>query len=213
MAAGILAPAPRALGLTSPTTMSVDAPTVSPDIARLTRQMKQGTEQAYREFYGLYFDRLLRYLLVITRGQEEPAREALQLTLMRVVRHIKVFTSEEILWSWLTVLARSSVVDEHRRQKRYTSFLERWFSRTQVQTEHGNPDVDTRFREILESELAGLTAEERALVERKYFSAESIREIARSSDLTEKALESRLVRIRRKLKDAVLKQLHDENTP
>lgn len=193
--------------------MSDDAPSVSPDIALLTRQMKEGTEEAYREFYELYFNRLLRYLLVITRGQEEPAREALQLTLMRVVRHIKVFTSEEVLWSWLTVLARSSVVDEHRRQKRYASFLERWFSRTQTQTAHTDPDAETRFREILESQLAGLSGEERTLVERKYFASESIREIADSSDTTEKALESRLVRIRRKLKDAILKQLHDENTP
>ena len=51
---------------------------------------------AYRAFYNAYFDRLSRYLLVVAAGNEDAMREALQGTLMRVVRHIKVFQSEEI---------------------------------------------------------------------------------------------------------------------
>src|SRR3989442_913928 len=89
------------------------------DTAALTVRMARGDESAYREFYAGYFDRLLRYLLVVTQGREEAAREALQLTLMRVVRHIKKFDTETALWSWLTVLARSSVVDEQRKRTRY----------------------------------------------------------------------------------------------
>ena len=50
---------------------------------------------AYRTFHNAYFDRLLRYLLVGGGGDEEAAREALQLTLVRVVRHVKVFDAEE----------------------------------------------------------------------------------------------------------------------
>ncbi len=53
--------------------------------------MVRGDETAYRIFYDAYFDRLLRYLLVVTGGNEEVAREALQLALVRVVRHVKCF--------------------------------------------------------------------------------------------------------------------------
>src|SRR5262249_756562 len=88
------------------------------EIESLTERMIEGEEEAYREFYGLYFDRLLRYLIVLTRN-EDKAREALQLTLVRVARHAKRFTSEVAFWSWLTVLARSSVVDEGRKAGRY----------------------------------------------------------------------------------------------
>jgi hypothetical protein len=68
-------------------TMSAEAqPSV--DIAALTARMAQSNEAAYRMFYELYFQRLLRYLLVVSGGREEAAREALQLTLLRVVRHV-----------------------------------------------------------------------------------------------------------------------------
>jgi len=66
----------------------------------------------WRTFYSAYFDRLWRYLLVIAAGHEDAAREALQGTLVRVTRHIKVFRDENVFWSWLTVLARSALADE-----------------------------------------------------------------------------------------------------
>src|SRR5437016_11856184 len=104
-------------------------PQLSIDIAALTAGMAAGDEDAYRMFHELYFRRLLRYLLVVTGGREEAAREALQLTLLRVVRHVRKFNSEEAFWSWLTVLARSAVVDETRKRHRYFAFLERLFLR------------------------------------------------------------------------------------
>ena len=50
---------------------------------------------AWRTFYDAYFDRLWRYLLVVAAGNEDAAREALQATLIRVTRHIKVFRNKE----------------------------------------------------------------------------------------------------------------------
>ncbi|HEY2952163.1 MAG TPA: hypothetical protein VGK40_06255, partial [Verrucomicrobiae bacterium] len=43
---------------------------------------------------------------------------------MRVVHHIRRFDSPEVFWSWLTVLARSSLVDEERKRKRYFGLLD-----------------------------------------------------------------------------------------
>src|SRR5207245_760424 len=62
--------------------------------------MAEADEDAYSMFHELYFHRLLRYLLVVTGGQEEAAREALQLALLRVVRHIRRFDLEEAFWCW-----------------------------------------------------------------------------------------------------------------
>ena len=61
------------------------------DVAALTRAMALGDEAAFRQFYDAYFDRLLRYLLVVTGGNEQAAREALQGALVRVARHVKPF--------------------------------------------------------------------------------------------------------------------------
>ena len=173
--------------------------------------MAAGDETAYRIFYDAYFDRLLRYLLVVTGGNEEAAREALQLALVRVVRHVKLFETEEKFWSWLTVLARSALADESRKRRRYFSFLER-FTRHQETgpSAMDNGEADEQLRALLESKLTALPEEERQLVERKYILRQSVREIAGGQQTTEKAVESRLSRVRRKLKDAVLAELKNE---
>ena len=173
--------------------------------------MAGGDETAYRKFYDGYFDRLLRYLLVVTGGDEEEAREALQLALVRVVRHVKTFETEEQFWSWLTVLARSALADESRKRRRYFAFLDR-FTRHQETGPFAmdNGEADEQLRALLESKLTALPEDERQLVERKYILRQSVREIADGQQTTEKAVESRLSRVRRKLKDAVLAELKNE---
>lgn len=176
--------------------------------------MAEGDEMAYRRFYDAYFERLSRYLLVVTGGNEDATREALQRTLMRVVRHVRTFQNEEIFWSWLTVLARSALGDERRRRRRYFAFLDRFKRQTSVdQTTAGaNEDGGKRLGELLERQLASLSVEERTLVEKKYFQGQPVTAIAEQLQTTEKAIESRLVRIRRKLKEAILTDLGHETS-
>lgn len=181
----------------------------TPDIALLTAQMARGDEAAYRNFYELYFNRLLRYLLVLT-GNEENAREALQLTLLRVARHAKKFESEAAFWSWLTVLARSSVIDESRKTRRYLSFLDRFFRHSEVESSLAETETDARLLELLEINLSALAPDERALIEKKYFNRDSVSDIAAQLQSSEKAIESRLVRTRRKLKELILIQIKHE---
>jgi RNA polymerase sigma-70 factor (ECF subfamily) len=179
-------------------------------LAELTAQMTRGEEAAYRTFYEHYFHRLLRYLLVLTAGKEDAAREALQLTLVRVVRHVRRFESEEVFWSWLTVLARSSLVDEERKRKRYFGLLDRFLAWTRPEDFKSFADADGALLAALDQELAALPADERTLLERKYFDGFAVKDIAGELDMTEKTIESRLVRIRRKLKTTLLTQLRNE---
>lgn len=173
--------------------------------------MAGGDETAYRIFYDAYFNRLLRYLLVVTGGNEEASREALQLALVRVVRHIKPFAAEEKFWSWLTVLARSALADEGRKRRRYFAFLER-FTRQQESAPAALNDgeADEQLRALLDRKLTALPEDERQLVEQKYLLHQSVRVIADGQQTTEKAVESKLSRVRRKLKDAVLAELKNE---
>jgi RNA polymerase sigma-70 factor (ECF subfamily) len=173
--------------------------------------MAKGDELAYRTFYDAYFNRLSRYLLVVTAGDEDAAREALQATLVRVVRHIKVFPDDAVFWSWLTVLARSALSDQTRKRRRYLAFLDRFTQHARVeQTVPDDSQADGRLLASLECGVAALLPDERDLVERKYFARQSVREIAGELQTSEKAIESRLGRIRRKLKETVLDGLSDE---
>jgi RNA polymerase sigma-70 factor (ECF subfamily) len=181
------------------------------DTATLTRAMARGNEAAFRAFYDAYFDRLLRYLFVVTGGNEHAAREALQLTFVRVVRHVKAFDAEEKFWSWLTVLARSALADETKKQRRWFAFLEKFSRHTEAENAAMNDgDADGKLRELLEQNVASLLPEERELIAQKYFSGRSVREIAGEQQTTEKAVESKLSRVRRKLKDGIIAGLQDE---
>ena len=175
----------------------------------LTASMAKGDETAYRTFYHLYFPRLLRYLLVVTGGREETAREALQLTLLRLVKHIRKFDSEEKFWSWLTVLARSAVVDESRKRHRYLAFLDRFLHREQIESS-ADTDADQRLQELLDEEISALSWNERELIHRKYRDRETVKEIAADTASTQKGVESELGRIRRKLKARILAQFKNE---
>jgi RNA polymerase sigma-70 factor (ECF subfamily) len=190
---------------------AVEEPPEPLDVAMLTRRMAAGDELAYRTFYDAYFNRLSRYLLVVTAGDEDAAREALQSALVRVVRHIKVFPSDAIFWSWLTVLARSALSDQTRKRRRYLAFLDRftWHTRAQ-QAAPDDAEADARLVRLLETSLEALPFDERRLVEAKYLERRRVREIAEELNLSEKAVESRLVRIRHKLKTCVLDGLKRE---
>jgi len=181
------------------------------NVADLTRRMAAGDEAAYRVFYEAYFDRLWRYLLVVTGGDEDATREALQSALLRVVRHVKVFPDDRIFWGWLTVLARSSLSDQRRKRWRYLAFLDRFTRHAEVQQSATAPaEADAKLLSLLEGNLAALPAEERQLLEWKYCESRSIRDIAAALGTTEKAVESKLLRVRRKLKSAMLIGLKDE---
>jgi RNA polymerase sigma factor (sigma-70 family) len=183
-----------------------------PDVLALTVRMSRGDEAAFHEFYELYFNRLLRYLIVITNGQEEIAREALQLTFVRVARHVRKFDSEAAFWNWLAVLARNCAVDELRRRNRQQSLLARFFQQRPADTDLTGDEADEQFLKLMEKEIASLPDDERLLLERKYFVQETARCLAAEFQVTEKAMESRLLRIRRKLKAVILDRLKNETT-
>ena len=165
---------------------------------------------AWRMFYNAYFDRLWRYLLVVAAGNEDTAREALQLALVRAARHIKVFPDEHVFWSWLTVLARSAFADETKKQRRYFSFLDRFTGQSDIQLDGtGDIQANDQLKNLLERHVALLSPDERIVIEQKYFAHRAVREIAHELQTTEKAVESKLSRIRKKLKDAVLAELNE----
>ncbi len=180
---------------------------VSGDIARLTRGLAAGDEPAFRAFHAAYFDRLYEFLLVVTRGQEDQAQEALQQTLLRVLRYVRVFGSEEVFWSWLKVLARSAARDTARKQQRYRALLQNFALFRRPQPQAPGPADDDSLRARLQESLEELDPADRRLLEGKYLEGSTVRELGAQTGLTEKAVESRLLRLRRQLRERLLQKL------
>jgi RNA polymerase sigma-70 factor (ECF subfamily) len=181
----------------------------SDEIVTLTGNMARGDEAAFREFYDRYFNRLYGYLLVVSRGREDLAREALQNTMLRVVRHVRKFDDENKFWSWLAVLARSAFVDEQRKRARYAGLLDRFFKASPA-VGNDSKEAEAHLQACLAEGLNRLASDERDLIQRKYFRRESMNEIAQALDVTAKAVESRLTRVRQRLKENILTLLNDE---
>ncbi len=173
----------------------------------LTRRLAKGEEAAFLEFHARYFDRLYHFLLVVSRGQQAEAEEALQETLLRVSRYVRAFDTEEVFWSWLKGVARSAARDRGRKQSRYLALLQRFALAWQEQPSHQISEEDDCLHEALEESLAELAAEDRCLIEGKYLEEESVKELSMKTGLTNKAVESRLLRVRRQLRVSILKKL------
>ena len=189
------------------TVVEASANNSSVDVASLTAGIRAGDEAAFREFHRLYFHRLYQFLLVVARGQEHEAREALQETLLRVVRHARKFDSEEAFWCWLKVVARNAARDGRRKQHRYLGLLQKFALHSQNSAEAPSSSIDPPLGDLLEESLEELPAEDRHIIEAKYLEGATVRELAADTGLTEKAVESRLLRLRQRIRELILKKL------
>ena len=176
-------------------------------VTTLTRRLVAGDEAAFREFHALYFDRLYYFLLVVTRGHEHAAQDALQETLLRVVRHVREFETEDAFWGWLKVIARNAARDGGRKRRRYLALLERFSFGRDPARDTAPPHDEQRLRAILDEALAEIDPADRALVEGKYLRGATVLELAQQAGLTEKAVESRLLRLRRELAERLREKL------
>jgi RNA polymerase sigma-70 factor (ECF subfamily) len=175
-------------------------------VALLTRRLAAGEEEAFREFHRLYFDKLYHFLLAVTGGQEQEAQEALQETLLRVLRHRRIFADEEVFWCWLKAIARNAARDGRRQHRRYFALLQN-FALGRAREGRETSGEESRLSAALGECLEELEPEERRLIENKYVAGETVRELSTGAGLSEKALESRLLRLRRHLRARIMEKL------
>jgi RNA polymerase sigma-70 factor (ECF subfamily) len=170
------------------------------DIVTLTRGLVRCDEDAWRDLHRRYFTRLRSQAMA--RGVPEgDAADVVQRVYLRVIRHAKVFESEESLLAWLACLTRCEAIDTTRRSRRRSWLGERFqqwqeFSRPGEAADGG----------ALDSALSTLEEGDRRLVSRHYVEGWSQEELAADQKTSIKAIESRLARLRRRLR----KQLETE---
>jgi RNA polymerase sigma-70 factor, ECF subfamily len=177
-------------------------------VRALTAGLSRGEEQAFRDFHAAYAGRLLRYAVTVTRGDFGLAEEALQASLIRIAGKARVFTQEEAFWAWLACVTRSCVVDCARRQGRYANLLQR-LSREPA----GQPaadELDREFAAQLSAAIETLDATDRELLASKYEHGQLTADLAAATGCSPKAMESRLARLRQRVRDLVLSRLRHE---
>ncbi len=181
-------------------TRTEDAPrhVVDEDISALTRAMARQDEDAFRRFFREYFQRLFAYTSKLTRGNEPLAQDVTQDVLLRVARNIKPVNSAEEFWCWLVLLMRCAFIDAIRKEQRYRGLLDYYQTEAELGASPAAPSIEAS--EALHAALQRLRPGERKLLLAKYRDDDSCRDIAAALGLSEKAVESRLARLRLKLR-------------
>ncbi len=185
-----------------------DSVTPNPNVQALTRAARHGDAEAFALLYDLYSFRLYKFLLVLAHGDENAAREACQGAFIKLSKRCDVFQDDRQFWAWLCVLAKNTFIDQCRSRRR----LDRFISLDTLPPESGSlVNDDHRLAEILAEALASLPPEDRELLQAAYVDNRPLGELAQESGQTYKAVESRLGRLRQKLKQQLLRHLHHDN--
>jgi RNA polymerase sigma-70 factor, ECF subfamily len=166
------------------------------------------SEAAFAELHRLYARRLFSTIFSIMKNHED-AEDVLQETLMRAYLALGSFEGRSKLYSWLTRIAINSslMALRKRRVRREASFeplscCEDEMPQLQIKDPSPNPEesylqLERSLRTL--NAMAELELPLRTVLQIQMSRECSIREIARSLDLSEASVKSRLHRARRRL--------------
>ncbi|GAA5130360.1 sigma-70 family RNA polymerase sigma factor [Luteolibacter yonseiensis] len=137
------------------------------------------------------------HALAVSRGAAAcDAPGIVQGVYLRVLRHAKVFGSADSFDAWLACLVRCEVIDTARRRGRRSWLNERF----QQWQESRSIDGDDAARSQLEDALAGLDASDLSLIQRHYLDGWSQENLAEEHQISVKAVESKLARLRKRVR-------------
>ena len=189
-------------------TASVQSNTVETDAEarQLVAAMARGDEEAFRKLYERHQRRLFRFALVLGRGEETLAHDAVQTAFVTAAKKLRNVQNEEHLWNWLARVARQHLAKVWRQRQRNSTVI--GMADLPECIDGGEPD--SVLEECLDAAILMMDARERELVEWFYFDRLSHKEIAERLGATPKSVSSRLQRARAKLRAAIARRLSHE---
>ncbi len=185
--------------------MSETTPQVVKDRS-LAAKVAAGDQAAFDAFFKEYFPRLFRFTLTRVDNNEELAEEIVQRTMCIVVRKMGSFRGEALLFTWLCQICRNETNAVFRQRKiemREDVPIEDHpgvqAALESVAADDGRPESAMRREEIanfVRVTLEHLPSKYAQALELKYVQGYSVKEVATSLNVGEKAAESILTRSR-----------------
>ena len=176
-------------------------------IELMTRGIRKGDEHCFDLFWSRYAQRMVRYLLIAVRGDENLAIELRHEAMVRAARYMKPFDDQEQLWRWLVRLMRTALIDRVRKEKKHKDVVPLPHPDCLQVVDDG--PVQDRLFELLDDALDGLSDDDKQLVESFYYDGKSQNDLARLDGTTSRAIGMKLLRLRSKLKALILRGLKE----
>lgn len=162
-------------------------------IELLKKRSPDGLETLMRR-YGA----LIRYVVEPILPDSRDAEECVSDVYMKILSAAGALDPDRSLKAYVTATARNTAVSMARRRRvEETGLDERTPGRSDPEEEY----LRRERAEALKRALSKLSAYDRGLVYRKYYYRQSTRQIAAELGITERAVEGKLYRIKRKLRE------------
>ncbi|MDR0362521.1 MAG: sigma-70 family RNA polymerase sigma factor [Planctomycetota bacterium] len=183
------------------------------DGAKLLARIAKGDEKALEEFYEIYFSRLYRFVFYRVGRDHHHAEEVIHDTFMEAVEKADQYNpSRGSVESWLITLSRNRIRSNNALMTRPHEYEKSW-SMVDGELENLFADMDKGnmpesaleseyLRDLVGSVMGSIPQDYSKLLEMKYISNLSVRDISKSVHKTEKAVESQLTRARIAFRDA-----------
>ncbi|WP_263357889.1 RNA polymerase sigma factor [Acidicapsa ligni] len=169
---------------------------------------QSGSAVAFSELHSLYERRIYRTILSITQNKED-AEDAMQDAFLRAYLAIKGFEGRANFYSWLTRIAINSALMVLRKRRVRAAFIldlpyDSQEEEIPFDFKDTSPTPEQSYRNKQEhlrltKAIERLGPRLRVVVEEHLRQDGSLREVARTLDLSEAAVKSRLYRARRRL--------------
>src|SRR5688572_280341 len=89
----------------------------------LAAAVGRGDEKAFQELYDRYQERLFRFGLVLSHGDETVAGEMVQSVFVIAAGKLRAVDGEQHLWNWLALVGRQQIFKTQKRQKQDSAIL------------------------------------------------------------------------------------------
>lgn len=156
----------------------------------------------------LHYGHLIRYVIAPILPDTRDREEAFNDIILRVWDRIDQFDPDHGSWTnWLSAIARNAAIDRARKLPPAGNELTET-----IPAPNSDPEQELLKKErqrVLHSALNSLESTDKALFYRKYYYRQSTAQIAAEYGTTERAIEGRLYRIKRKLRKVLGGEFYD----
>ena len=173
-------------------------PELSADEYALLQRIGTGDTAAFEAFYKIYYPRLFRFVLRMTR-QTEAVEELIQETLLVVWEKPHGFNFESKISTWVFGIAYKKTLKALAKTARRDNDVDIDEFVEIVGDPMANPAINWENEEWLNYALASLPPEQRAVIELTFYHGLSYQEVAKVLDCPENTVKTRMFHARRKL--------------
>lgn len=169
-------------------------------IKMLARRDERGTEELL-----LRYGPLMRYIISPVLPDPRDQQECLSEAALRVWDRIHFFDPElGSFTGWLTAVTRNTALNYARKNRKAEDSLQE-IPPDYPSREPGPEEIliQKEYRKVLKRALLALSQKERILFYRKYYYRQTTAQIASELGMTERAVEGRLYRMKKKLKNQI----------